>query len=248
MKYIIKIQSRIDGEYYYVRVRENEWDEVYNPKYATPFESTEAAKDWILQNGGQLEEDMTPIQQKEAIKRYEKWEAEGTVRRTLPILAGTKYNVEYDPQKHDKWFVLEWWLNHSEMSYRIYKTWPSLYTVFSHIFEANTYIDYTNKEMPLKSLTLKTPKDGVFESFESELKEAMERSEFTFRDDEGNLLFGLFTHECLEFGAIYLRQIGDPSKDRWSVCKSRVSNSYYSEFEGSLKEAFEYIRKNHYYE
>ena len=247
MTHVIKISFGKEGKYY-VRVHEDKWDEVYNPKFATPFESKEAAKDWILQNGGHLEESMTPVQQKGAVKSYGEWESKGTVRRTFPPLAQNKYNIEYDPQKHDKWFVLEWHLNHSEMSYRIYKTWPYLFSIFSHIHEVTRYIDYEDAGKSFNTLTLSTPRDGVFETFESELKEAMERFSFNYRARNGNLIFELFTHELSEFGTVYLWQIGDPSKDRWGVSKSRSTSSYYPKFEGSLEETFEYIRKNHYYD
>jgi len=161
--------------------------------------------------------------------------------RKLSMLDPT-VNVKYDPKKHDAMAVLEWRMRHKKLpektvSYETYRTWPDLYQVFKHLHSLTSYHSRDYKQL-FYSAQLKTAKNGTYEEFLIELKLVLNYC--TLVDDEGRKIFEIFDHELCEYEKRSIAFGGEEG--------CAITNGRYDIFEGTLKECFEKMRREYWYE
>ncbi len=219
---------------YYVRIRKNGWDEVYNPKFATAFDKKKDAVDWG-KNETTFGEYVVGLKQEDEIKKYEEWHKSGSVRRSFnPIdkILSRSYKNESALE------ILNWWVSvravdiDTEVLYHHYVSWPRLHSVFSNISEVESTLD--GKLI----FRMYVKKDATFDKFKEELNLILPHQ--TYMD--GN-------YKSMSIMDRYLSEHGNSvmfnykNDDDCSV-KGRWSDSH----KGNLKSCFEYLKEDRYYE
>ena len=226
---------------YYVRINNNKnFDEIYNPSFATHFNTKEEAKKWI-DTYSSMAEYSKVVEFQNACNKYKEWEKAGSIRRTLNCV-NLSMSRPYNNESIDD--VIDWWiyttLNEDQIKYEDYKTWPDLHQMSKHLFCIESY---RNKDYSEEYITfqIRTSRSGKFKEFEKELNRVMNK--VTYKTDDDYLIFPIFDHYLSEGGNSEYLEIHPKTKH------ARISNRYgpVKEF-NSLKEAFKYIKKERYYE
>ena len=240
MNYIIRHNFYSD-EHYYVRTLSNnkEFEEVYNPKFATTFNTTEEAQSWI-DTYSSMADFSKIVEASEAIEDYEQFVNGGTVRRTLACI-NTSMSRPYNGEGLKE--VIDWWiyanLNDDEIKFEDYQTWPRLYSISKHLSEVQTY---HNKEYTEEYITFEiyTEPKGRFKDFEKELNMVIDK--VTLKDGDGYLDFPIFDHYLSEGGNSVSLFIHPETH------KVRIGGRWGSDDFDSLKDAFDYMKRERYYE
>jgi hypothetical protein len=243
MTYIIRHDFDISSVPYYVRlVDDKTFEEIYNPKFATQFSGKAKAKRWV-DTYSPMADNSKIVETADAIEQFEKWVNSGTIRRTLSCI-NTSKSRPYNNESVDE--VIDWWIytteNEDEIKYEHYKTWPELYEISSHLFSIEQYHDSKDYSDISTTFQVYTGKEGKFKQFELELGKVMDK--VTFKDEEGYLIFPIFDHYRSEHGNSVSLLIHPETK------KVKIGGGYsWNENEfSSLKGAFEYMRRERWYE
>jgi hypothetical protein len=242
MNYIIKHDFNEQTVPYYVRlVDDKTFDEIYDPTSATQFNTKKEAQKWI-DTYSSMAEYSKVVETADAIQEYEKWVKSGSIRRTLSCV-NTSMSRPYNDEPLDE--VIDWWVyateNEGEIKYEHYETWPELHEISDYLFGIEHYSneDYSDTVITFQ---IYTSRKGKFKQFEFELGKVLDK--VTYKDDEGYLIFPIFDHYLSEGGNSVSLMIHPETK------KVKIEGRYgwdYDEF-SSLKEAFEYMKEERYYE
>jgi hypothetical protein len=239
MTYIIQHDFNQDTPYYVKTVDNTEFQEIYNPKIATQFKTKKEAQQWIDVYSS-MKSHSKVVDFEKSVQKYEEWVNGGTVRRTLACINRTmsrKYNNE---SLED---IIDWWIyqrnNDDEIDFDDYKTWPQLHTIAKHLWDVEGYHSKDYKEIYI-TFEIYTPEDGNFEDFQRELNMVMDK--VTYKDDDGFLIMPIFDHFLSEHGNSVSLLIHPETK------QVKVGGRWRKEDFSSLKEAFNYMRRERYYE
>jgi hypothetical protein len=217
------------------------FDEIYNPKFATQFNSKKEAEQWI-NTYSSMADNSKIVETADAIEQFEKWVNSGTIRRTLSCI-NTSKSRPYNNESVDE--VIDWWIyakeNDGEIKFEHYQTWPNLYQICKHLWDVRRYSNIRYTEYYL-TFEIYTKQNGKFEEFEVELNKVMDK--VTYKDEDGYLVFPIFDNNLSEHGNSVSLLIHPETK------KVKIDGRYsWDEKEfSSLKEAFDYMKKERYYE
>ena len=230
MKYVAALNFL--DKLYYIRINDDgSCDECYSPIVATKFKTAEEAVDWVKENTT-FGDYAKSVLFSTAEKNFNDWVNNGMIRRSFPAL-NKNVSRKYDKDKDTNLDVLNWWFDNEEVRYEDYETWPKLYSIFDHVWDVQKFTDGS------KSFSIYTNRNGKFTNFKKELDLILDK--VTPNEKEEKVL-SIFDYHCGEGGNFaYLVQ----SKDgKWSV-----RTRYYDEIKNeTLKECFEFMKKNRYYE
>lgn len=239
MTYIIKHDFDQDIPYYVRVVDSATFDEVYNPKFATHFKSKKEAQQWINLNS-KFKEYSKVAEYNKSVSDYVEWETGGTVRRTLSCI-NRKVSRPYNNESLDE--VIVWWIyqkhNDDEIDYEDYKTWPKLHSISKYLWDVEGYYSKDHTEIYL-TFQLRSLRDGVFCEFQAELNKVIDK--VTYKDEDGYMIFPIFDHFLSEHGNSVCLLI-HPETNKVKIGGRWRQNEY-----NSLEEAFNYIKKERYYE
>jgi hypothetical protein len=237
MSYILSLQFIEGGEKYYIDTcaDASEFNEVYDPRFATEFKTQKKALSWAKANTDWVKY-IKVVNKSQAVDEYTKWVEQGTIRRIIPKI-NKKYSRPYTNESKEE--ILEWWLwfiaHDGEVAYEDYQTWPSLYSVFKHLWGVNYYSDGT------QTISIYTSKDGDFQTFKDELDLVFDK--ITYKTDLGFIIFPVFDHYLSE-GGNTANLLYDPKTE-----KVEIQLRYNSLLKfPNLEEAFEYLKRERYYE
>jgi hypothetical protein len=230
MSYIIKHSFGEDGDYY-VRLKNNtSFEEVYDPSYATLFETEDEANKWINTYSSKSEYSKVVSWNRE-YKKYLKWAREGTVRRQL-FCINQSMSRPYNNESLTE--IIDWHIyrvnNVDSIKYEHFKTWPSLHSCSKHLWCVEAYLD---RESSIRYLAFEifTNKNGKFKDFEKELNMVIDKA--TYKDYDDYLIFPIFDH--------YLSEYGNKEKLKIHPVTRKVEGF------DSLESFFEYMKKERYY-
>lgn len=207
----------------------------HNPMMATWFYSKKEAK--AFQNKIAMETKISSFQKE--YDRFTKttWE----YRKITPI--NDKLNIPYKGE--DKYKVLEWWkatkaLPESSIKYEVYKTWPKLSSVFTHLWDYQGYHSLEDRSKTYHSYSIRTSKTGNINEFKKELELVLD--DITYVSEEGYKLLSVFEHNLGAGGSSY-SFCYKSEKD----CK--IVGNYGREIrKGSLTKCFDYLKQELWYE
>lgn len=151
-------------------------------------------------------------------------------------------NIKYNPAIHTADDILDWQLRRQKLpeqsvTFEVYRTWPELYQHFKHIFKPQSYHSKDHKEL-YHTVTIYTKPDGVYEEFYNEFRKVWDFC--TFLSEGGRKMFPIFDNDLSEYGTRYLHYGGDMD------CVI-ISGYGGVDFEGSLEECFNFMKKAYYY-
>ena len=240
MKYIISHDFQTSAVPYFVKVVNKEtFTEIYNPEFATIFSTEKEAQDWI-DYSSPMKEYSEVVDYENSVKDYQEWYKAGSPRRTLKCINRT-VSRPYNNDSLDT--VIDWWIyyisNDREIDFEDFKTWPKLYSLTKHLHDVSGYYSKDYKELYI-TFELYTSRDGNFEEFEAELNRIIHK--VTYKDEEGYLIFPIFDHYLSEYGNSVSLLIHPEYK------KVKINRRWRQEEYSSLADAFEYLRKERYYE
>jgi hypothetical protein len=210
----------------------------HDPKLASHFSSKEKAEEFckLFDYGDRKIEPLD-----KHVKLFEKCTY---VYRKMPML-DKKLDIKYDPKKHDALAVLDWRMENvkspeKSVSYESYRTWPDLYSVFSHLHSLCSYssIDSIDHREISHTAQLKTSKNSSYEDFRKEFDLVLKYCSFI--DDEGRKRFPIIDHELSMYETRFLVYGGDEG--------CAISNGGYDIFKGTLKECFEEMKRKYWYD
>jgi hypothetical protein len=241
MDYIIKHDFHQEIPYYVRLVDDKTFEEIYNPNFATRFKTRKDAKDFI-DTYSSMERHSKIVDANKAIEHFDEWVKSGMISRTLNCINTSKsrpYNGESLVE------VIDWWIyqkhHDDEIKFEHYQTWPGLYRISKHLWEAVAYHskDYSERYITFE---LYTKKDGIFEEFETELNLVIDK--VTHKVEDGYLVFPVLDHYLSEHGNSVCLLIHPETK------KVKIASYYWSSGDeySSLEEAFNYLKKERYYE
>ena len=241
MNYIIEHDFQQTVPYYVKLSNDKEFQEIYNPKFATQFNSKKEALKWINESSS-MDKHSKVVETFDAIRKFEEWETNGMVRRTLSCI-NKSMSRPYNCESIDD--VINWWIyqkhNDDEIKYEHYQTWPKLYSISKHLWSVNGYWDYNYTELYI-TFVIYTRKDGNFNDFEEDINKVLNK--VTHKDDEGYLIFPVVDHYLSENGNSVSLLIHPETKQVKIVGRYSWNNTEFP----SLKEAFEYLKQERYYE
>ena len=239
MTYIIQHDFNQGTPYYVKTVDNTEFQEIYNPKIATQFKTKKEAQQWIDVYSS-MKSHSKVVDFEKSVQKYEEWVNGDTIRRTIACINRTmsrKYNNE---SLED---IIDWWIYQTQNGYKIdyedYKTWPQLYSISKHLWEVEGYHSGDYKEIYI-TFRVYARKDGNFEDFQRELNMVMDK--VTYKDDDGFLVMSIFDHFLSEHGNSVSLLIHPKTK------QVKVGGRWHKEDFASLEEAFNYMRRERYYE
>jgi hypothetical protein len=220
---------------YYMRLNESNWDEIYNPHFATSFSTKTEAHDWIVKHTNLLEY-AVPVPAEESLIKYDEWMKSGGIRRTFAFVnndLSRKYNNENAEE------VLKWRLaiDSDNIRYEDYKTWPGLNQKFENLYTVEKFHnrEYTETYLSIKLFFKKSSK---FETFKKELDLVLPS---VTRIEDGYKLFSVFDRFLSEGGnSVDFCYLSDE--------KCKVTGRWDSVIEGSLKECFDYLLEERFYD
>jgi hypothetical protein len=229
--------------YYYVRVIDTEtFEEIYNPNFATLFNTKEDALKFI-NTYSTLPQYSEVVKSEDAIDAYDKWVKSGAVRRTFKCINTTK-SRPYNGESLDE--LIDWWvyvrLNRNQIKTEHHVTWPELYKKSKHLFEVMVYHNRVRSERYI-TFEIYTSQNGKFEEFNEELNLVMDK--VTYKDDDGYLIFPIFDHYLSEGGNTVCLLIHPETKQ--VEIGSPTFSSQREEFP-SLEDAFNYMKEERYYD
>lgn len=241
MKYIISLFKGFAGQGYYVRDNKNgTWDEIYDPRQATPFASKMAANDWVKTKTTFAENATIEVAATE-IENFEKWLATGGLRRSFTIV-DLGFSRKYKNETPEE--VLEWrWecktkRDEQEVRYEDYRTWPELYTVFKHLWSVSGFYADSKREKINWTFEIRVEKTSKFDEFKKELDLVIDR---VMPNADGEKQFPVFDHYLSEGGnkvSLILTQDG-----KWELEGRYGSNREFKD----LEDAFAYLCRERYY-
>ena len=236
--YIIKLSFMSEQPYYIRDNGDGTWDELYSPHKATTFTLKKDAKSWAKKNTT-FQEYVSIGKVKEEIAKFDKWAKKGFVRRTFKTV-DNKLSRPYNDELPDE--VLTWHIAakkapDSDVRYEDYKTWPELYGVFKCIFNIEMYIDHD--DIKLMTFSMAVCKDTEFSIFCKELEKIIDH--VTYMDGEDKIIdiFDRFLHEHGNSAKFIVHNDGTYSVlERYDEGEHNVS----------LKKAFDYWKRERYYD
>lgn len=225
---------------YFVRVVNNTtFEEIYDPRQATQFNTKKEAQKWIDVSSSMKEHSIV-VDYEECVQKFLDWVDKGIVRRTLNCI-NRRMSRPHNNESLEE--VIDWWIycrhNESEIDFDDYKTWPKLYSISKHLFEVNGYHSDDYKETYI-SFEIYSNKDGQFKDFETELNMVLDK--VTLKDKEGYLVLPIFDHYLCEHGNSVSLLI-HPETKKVKIGAGRWRQDEFS----SLEDAFNYIKTERWY-
>jgi len=236
--YVVALKNQFTAtgyEYFNLTANEESLVGFHNPHSAKSFNKVSEAKLFIRESITFKDVEVLPLEAE--AEKFQNWLSEGCTYRTLPAknkLLSRKYNGESRTE------VLKWWVEQTkshdfEVDYEDYKTWPDLFSKFSHIHSVEGFEDGTI------TFSLYTPQNGKFKTFKKEFD--LVRPYCTCIDVvDGRKIYHVFDHYlCSGGNSVSLVEYKNGS---FSV------NSNYNTIElaGSIEDCFEYLRRHRWYE
>lgn len=208
----------------------------HDPNKATHFPSKEKAKEFC-ETFSYDDKKIEPL-----AKHKKLFDACTYVYRKLCKIDNS-LNVKYNPAIHTEDDVLDWRLRNQKapegsVSYEVYKTWPELYQHFKYIFKPQGYHSKDYKEL-YHTVSIYTRQDGKYEKFYKEFRKVLDFC--TFLSEDGKKIFPIFDKDLSEHGTRYLYFGGDED------CVI-ISGYGRVDFNGSLEECFNFMKRVYYYE
>ena len=239
MTYIIKHDFNQNVPYYVRVVNNTTFEEIYDPKQATQFKTKKEAQKWI-DFASQMKTNSKVVEYRESVQQFLDWANNGMVRRTLNCINRTM-SRPYNNEPLEE--VIDWWIysraNDGEIDYDDYKTWPELYSITKHLWDVNGYHSKDYKKLYI-SFDIYSKQIGQFEDFEKELNMVLDK--ITFKDEEGYLILPIFDHYLSEHGNSVSLLIHPETK------KVKIGGRWRDDEFNSLEDAFNYIKKERWYE
>lgn len=218
---------------YYVadRGEDDTFDETYSPFVATEFPTVDDANEWVRKNTD-FEDFITIIEDVDDHReQFSKWMEKGMVRRTLPKKDKSgKY--DYDPNVHTTIDIFNFHfyaLFRDDVPMSSYTSWPDMYTVYTHIYDAK-------KTGGTVHSTIKVPSNSTFETFKSEIEFILSHV-----SDISKVDFSVMDHYLSEHGNSVKLINHDVYGDEWEIYGSE-------KHEGTLESCFDYLRQYRYYD
>ena len=236
------------GDKYYLQVVDNiTVNELRHPGYATAWPSRKAAKKWVQQYAPMAEHcKVLPLGTE--LTAFLKSLETGLVRRTFKCI-DNNFSRPYNGESLAE--VIEWRLecalrNDFEVRYEDYKTWPDLYQISRHLWSVGKYAYTTDKDVSVIGFEVYTRQDDKFEDFKQELNLVIPKVTRTLENNPDVLVFDVLDHYLSEHGNS-VNLLYNPRTGKATVEHRR---SYFREPElnMTLEEAFEYLRRERYYE
>ena len=239
MTYIIKHDFNQNVPYYVRVVNNTTFEEIYDPKQATQFKTKKEAQKWI-DFASQMKTNSKVVEYRESVQQFLDWANNGMVRRTLNCINRTM-SRPYNNEPLEE--VIDWWIysraNDGEIDYDHYKTWPELYSITKHLWDVNGYHSKDYKKLYI-SFDIYSKQIGQFEDFEKELNMVLDK--ITFKDEEGYLILPILDHYLSEHGNSVSLLIHPETK------KVKIGGRWRDDEFNSLEDAFNYIKKERWYE
>ena len=221
--YLIQMFDR-----YYVRVNDGNWDEIYDPNFATSFDTKKAITQWVRKNTIYTEY-AKAVDAKQAIEKHNEWAKNGSIRRTFEFV-DNNLSRPYNGESAEE--VLQWRLNVDDnIRYEDYKTWPDLHQKFENLFQLQKYPDET------LTFSLYFKQTASFENFKKEFSLALP---YVTRIEKDYKVFHVFDHFLSEGGNVVDFHYKSDSK-----CK--VVSRWNDKIVGDLKTCFDYLVAERYY-
>ena len=222
-------------EKYYVKVNGKKWDEIYDPNKATVFKSEKEAKNWVKTNTT-FEEYAKVVNSENSINEHNEWYQNGSVRRSFDVV-NNNLSRPYNGESPEE--VLEWMLavDLDQIRYKDYETWPSLFYLFKNIHRLDKFYsdDYTKQYI---SFSFCFRPQSSFEEFKKEFDLVVKNTSY---EKDGYKVFSVFDRFLSESGnSVNLFYKNDQD--------CYVAGRWIEQERGSLKECFEYLKKERYYE
>ena len=241
MTYIIKHDFDFDIPYF-VRLGDGTtFDEIYNPKFATQFKTNKEAQQWINVSSS-MKSHSEVVDFQESVQKYEEWFNGGTVRRTLACINRTM-SRQYNNEPLEE--VIDWWIyattNDDEIDYEDYETWPGLHSISKHLFSVEGFHSRDYSDLCI-TFQIYTRRNGNFDEFQRELNMVLDK--VTYKDDDGYLVLPIFDHYLSEHGNSVSLLIHPETQQVKIEGKYSYDNRKFS----SLKDAFDYMKLERYYE
>lgn len=241
MTHIIKHDFNQNVSYFVRVVDDTTFDEVYNPMFATQFETKKEAQEWIDVSSS-MKKYSKVVDFAEHLLKYEEWLKSGTVRRTLACINRTM-SRQYNNESLEE--VIDWWIyqkNHDdEIDFNDYRTWPNLYSISKHLWNVNGYYSSDYEELYV-TFEIYTRQDGNFDEFQNELNLVLNK--ITYKNEDGYLVLPIFDHYLSEHGNSVSLLIHPETQQ----VKIEGRHSYDNRKFSSLKDAFDYMKLERYYE
>lgn len=241
MTYIIKHDFNQNVSYFVRVVDDTTFDEVYDPRFATQFKTKKEAQEWIDVSSS-MKKYSKVVDFAEHLLKYEEWLKSGTVRRSLSCINRTM-SRQYNNESLEE--VIDWWIyqkNHDdEIDFNDYKTWPHLYSISKHLWDVNGYHSSDYKELYV-TFEIYTRQDGNFDEFQNELNLVLNK--VTYKNEDGYLILPIFDHYLSEHGDSVSLLIHPETQQ----VKIEGRYSYHNQEFSSLEKAFNYMKRERYYD
>jgi hypothetical protein len=239
MTYIIQHDFNHSVPYFVRVVNNTTFEEIYDPQQATQFKTKKEARNWI-DFALPLKTNSKVVEYQESVQQFLDWANNGMVMRSLNCINRTMsrpYNNESLKE------VIDWWIflgtNASKIDFHDYQTWPRLCRISEHLWDVVGYHskDYTKVYI---SFEIYSKQSGQFEDFEKELNMVLDK--ITFKDEEGYLILPISDHYLSEHGNSVSLLIHPETK------KVKIGGRWHDDEFNSLEDAFNYIKKERWYE
>lgn len=241
MTYIIKHDFNQNVSYFVRVVDDTTFDEVYDPRFATQFKTKKEAQEWIDVSSS-MKKYSKVVDFAEHLLKYEEWFNSGTVRRSLSCINRTM-SRQYNNESLEE--VIDWWIyqenNDDEIDFEDYKTWPHLYSISKHLWGVNGYHSSDYKELYV-TFEIYTRQNGNFDEFQNELN--MILNKVTYKNEDGYPILPIFDHYLSEHGDSVSLLIHPETQQ----VKIEGRYSYNNQEFSSLEKAFNYMKKERYYD
>lgn len=238
LKYIIKLDF---GETdYYIRLNEQDWQEILNPRMATIFSDKKIALATAKEKTT-FAEYAKAVSYTHACRKFDKWVKDGMVRREFNY-PDPKLSRLYNDEPANE--VLEWWwaiaqVGDFEIQQDHYSSWPDLFELFECLFTVESYYSESN-DGTYRTVLMCIHKSTRLETFKREL--ALIEDRITYVDDNGNKVINIIDHFLSEYGnsvCFLIKQDGTYA----------IEDQYNEEIvSGTLTNVFKYWQKYRYYE
>ena len=229
-KWVIKL-----FEQYWVKEQESSCLEIYDLEQATQYDTKKSAQDFI--NKTRMAEHSIIVKYDDVISEFLEWKKNGMIRRTIPLTISSRYNGE----GMDDVIKFHLFTRGHEMAitHEDYMTWPNINKFTKH-FGKIIFVDSDDYSELYCSFDIKLNRDDYdFEVFKNELNKLIPY--VSYKDAGGRLIFWIMDKDLSEFGTRYLYY--NTKEDKHVIYESR-----FVEHKGTLKQLFDIIRKDYYYE
>jgi len=241
MTHIIKHDFNQNVSYFVRVVDDTTFDEVYDPRFATQFKTKNEAQEWIDECSS-MKKYSKVVDFAEHLLKYEEWVKSGTVRRSLSCI-NRIMSRQYNNESLEE--VIDWWIyqkNHDdEIDFNHYRTWPYLYSISKHLWDVNGYHSSDYKELYV-TFEIYTRQDGNFDEFQNELNLVLNK--VTYKNEDGYLILPIFDHYLSEHGNSVSLLIHPETQK----VKIEGRYSYHNQEFSSLEKAFNYMKRERYYD